>query len=83
MTQDYKSFLCIKHVSGNKDLEKKKAEVQDIAWLNFGCGERNDDIGQLLLVFYPESVFHEIGVKRDCVQIAPKYLSIEEEDDNS
>lgn len=134
MIQDYKSFLRIQYVSRNEDVDKEKFEVKEIAWLNFGYGERIDDDGQLQLVFHPESVFMrskmnvrqqprkvsfikkkqgaelrpeylspvrqerrpvKADVKRDCLQIAQKYLSksavqfyrtlpsIEEENDSS
>ena len=114
MIKDYKSFLRIQYVSRNEDLDKEKFEVKEIAWLNFGYGERINDDGQLQLVYHPESVFmrsemnvkqpprkvsfikknqgaelrpeylHPVrqerrpvkgDVKRDCVQMAQKYLS--------
>ena len=114
MIKDYKSFLRIQYASRNEDLDKEKFEVKEIAWLNFGYGERINDDGQLQLVYHPESVFmrsemnvkqpprkvsfikkkqgtelrpeylHPVrqerrpvkgDVKRDCVQMAQKYLS--------
>ena len=46
MIEDFKSFLRLRYVSWNEDLEK----------LNFGYGEV-DDNEELQLVHHPESVF--------------------------
>ena len=35
MIKDYKSFLRLRYVSQNEDLEKERFEVKNIAWLNF------------------------------------------------
>ena len=113
--KDFKSFLRLRYVSRNEDIEKQRFEVKNIAWLNFGYGEEVDDNGELQLVPHPESVFvrfqinpkevprkisfvkkkqatelrpeflttlregrkpvHE-DVKRSCVRLAQKYLSL-------
>ena len=66
MIKDYKTFLRIQYVSRNEDLDKEKFEVKDIAWLNFGYGERINDDGELRLIYHPESVFmrSEMNVKQ-------------------
>lgn len=56
MIKDYKTFLRLEYVSRNEDLEKEKFLVHDIAWLNFGYGERPGENG-LELVHHPDSVF--------------------------
>lgn len=57
MIKDFKSFLRLRYVSRCEDLENEKFEVRNIAWLNFGYGERVDENGELKLVHHPESVF--------------------------
>ena len=57
MIKDYKSFLRLQYVSRNEDLEKKRFEVRNIAWLNFGYGESVDENGELQLVHRPDCVF--------------------------
>ena len=57
MLKDYKSFLRLQYVSRNEDLEGEKFEIKNIAWLNFGYGERVNDKGDLELAHHPESVF--------------------------
>ena len=47
MIKDYKSFLRLRYVSRNEDLERERFEVKNIAWLNFGYGETVDDNGDL------------------------------------
>ena len=43
MIKDFKSFLRLRYVSRNEDIEKQRFEVKNIAWLNFGYGEEVDD----------------------------------------
>ena len=115
MIKDFKSFLRLRYVSRNEDIEKQRFEVKNIAWLNFGYGEEVDDNGELQLVPHPESVFVRFqinpkevprkisfvkkkqatelrpeflttlreerkpvreDVKRSCVRLAQKYLSL-------
>ena len=115
MIKDFKSFLQLRYVSQNKDIEKQRFKVKNIAWLNFGYGEEVDDNEELQLVPHPESVFVRFqinpkevpqkisfvkkkqatelrpeflttlreerkpvreDVKRSCVQLAQKYLSL-------
>ena len=57
MIKDFKSFLQLRYVSRNEDIEKQRFEVKNIAWLNFGYGEEVDDNEELQLVHHPESVF--------------------------
>ena len=42
MIKDYKSFLRLRYVSRNEDLERERFEVKSIAWLNFGYSETVD-----------------------------------------
>ena len=112
MIKDFKSFLRLRYVSRNEDIEKQRFEVKNIAWLNFGYGEEVDDNEELQLVPHPESVFVRFqkevprkisfvkkkqatelrpeflstlreerkpvreDVKRSCVRLAQKYLSL-------
>ena len=57
MIKDYKSFLRLQYVSRNEDLEGERFEVKNIAWLNFGYGERVDEEGEFQLVHHPDNVF--------------------------
>ena len=57
MIKDFKSFLPLRYVSRNEDIEKQRFEVKNNAWLNFGYREEVDDNKELQLVPYPESVF--------------------------
>ena len=111
----FKSFLRLRYVSRNEDIEKQRFEVKNIAWLNFAYGEEVDDNGELQLVPHPKSVFVRFqinpkevtrkisfvkkkqatelrpeflttlreerkpvreDVKRSCVRLAQKYLSL-------
>ena len=47
MIKDFKSFLQLRYVSRNEDIEKQRFEVKNIAWLNFGYGEEVDDNEEL------------------------------------
>ena len=47
MIKDYKSFLKLKYISENEDLQHEKFKVKKIAWINFGIGEQPDDRGNL------------------------------------
>ena len=51
MIKDYKSFLKMQDLSG------EKFEVRGITWLNFGYGELVNKNGELKLLHHPESVF--------------------------
>ena len=57
MIKEFKSFLRLRYVSRNEDIEKQRFEIKNIAWLNFGYGEEVDDTEELQLVHHPESVF--------------------------
>ena len=57
MIKDYKSFLRLRYVSRNEDVERERFEVKNIAWLNFGYGETVDENGDLQLVHHPDNVF--------------------------
>lgn len=57
MIKDFKSFLRLQYVPRNEDIKKKKFRVKDIAWLNFGYGEKANDEGSLELVHHPDQVF--------------------------
>ena len=115
MIKDFKSFLRLRYVSRNEDIEKQRFEVKNNAWLNFGYGEEVDNNEELQLVPHPESVFVRFqinpkevprkisfvkkkqatelrpefltalseerkpvceDVKRSCVRLAQKYLSL-------
>lgn len=62
MIKDYKSYLKLQYVSRNRDLQNEKFEVKQIAWINFGIGERADDSGNLEVVHHPESAFVRFSV---------------------
>ena len=47
MIKDYKSFLKLKYISENEDLQHEKFKIKKIAWINFGIGEQPDDRGNL------------------------------------
>ena len=57
MIKDFKSFLRLRYVGQNEDIERQRFEVKSIVWLNFGYGEEVDDTKELQLVHHPESVF--------------------------
>ena len=57
MIKDYKSFLKLKYVSRNEDLQHEKFEVKEIAWINVGIGEQPDDRGNLKVVDHPDCAF--------------------------
>lgn len=57
MIKDYKSFLKLQYVARNEDLLHEKFEVKNIAWLNFGYGEKMNAEGNLELVHHPDEVF--------------------------
>ena len=47
MIKDYKSFLKLKYISENEDLQHEKFKVKKIAWINYGIGEQPDDRGNV------------------------------------
>ena len=52
MIKDYKSFLRLRYVSRNEDLERERFEDKNIASLNFDYGETFDENGDLQLVHH-------------------------------
>ena len=87
MIKDFKSFLRLRYVSRNEDIEKQRFEVKNIAWLNFGYGEV-DDNGELQLVPHPESVFVRFQInpkevprkisfveKKQATELRPEFLT--------
>ena len=88
MIKDYKSFLRLRYVSRNEDLEKERFEVKNIAWLNFGYGETVDENGDLQLVHHPDNVFVRFEMdsrqfprkisflkKKQCMELRPELLT--------
>ena len=88
MIKDFKSFLRLRYVSRNEDIEKQRFEVKNTAWLNFGYGEEVDDSEELQLVPHPESVFVRFQInpkevprkisfvkKKQATELRPEFLS--------
>ena len=89
MIKDFKSFLRLRYVSRNEDIEKQRFEVKNIAWLNFGYGEEVDDNGELQLVPHPESVFVRFQInprkisfvkKKQATELRPEFLTTQREE---
>ena len=88
MIKHFKSFLRLRYVSRNEDIEKQRFEVKNIAWLNFSYGEEVDDNGELQLVPHPESVFVRFQInpkevtrkisfvkKKQATELRPEFLT--------
>ena len=57
MIKDHKSFLKLKYISENDDLQHEKFKVKEITWINFGIREQPDDRGNLKVVHHPDCAF--------------------------
>ena len=57
MIKDHKSFLKLKYISENEDLQHEKFKVKEITWINFGIREQPDDRGNLKVVHHPDCAF--------------------------
>ena len=90
MIKYFKSFLRLRYVSRNEDVEKQRFEVKNIAWLNFGYGEEVDDNEALQLVPHPENVFVRFQInpkevprkisfvkKKQATELRPEFLTTE------